>query len=99
MKREERENYFWRNLKDFKSTGYEKTPPKCSTGRMAADLNYKSYDMSVGTELWWYQLAFNHIYSLRNWLIGRYQISEDSLEWMMFLPPKEIETYQNCKAH
>ena len=44
----------------------------------AGDLNYESYDMSVGTELGWYQLVFNHVYSLRNWLDWRYQISEDA---------------------
>ena len=52
MKREDIEDNFQINLEEFKSTGFEKTPPKeDSTVRTAADWNYKSYDMSVGTEL------------------------------------------------
>ena len=51
MKREEKEDNFQRNLVEFKSTGFEKTPPKCSTSFTASDLNYKSYATSVGTEL------------------------------------------------
>ena len=45
MKIEEKEDNFHRNLEEFKSPGFEKTPLVCSMSRTAADLNYKSYDM------------------------------------------------------
>ena len=98
MKREEKEDVVRKNLEEFKSPWFEKLSFECSTSSTVSDLNYKCKDMSVGTELRWHQLVFNHMYSIRNWLNWRYQISEDSLEWMTFLFTKKIKTYRHCKG-